>query len=112
MRWYRPILQTARDIKPPEAIFIQNKGSVAANCVETSLASGWPKLWGFVHRKIGVIVFSPRPNDASRDPPFGRGLRVLEAAHITRGTRADLIGLLLLCCAPDGNRRRFAPRRE
>src|SRR5262245_30368323 len=67
VRRYRSILQTARDIKPPEAIFMQNKGSVAANCIKTPLVSGWPKLWRFVQRKIGII--DARPSALHLIPP-------------------------------------------
>src|SRR5581483_11525096 len=59
VRRHRSILQTARDIKPAEAIFMQNKGSIAANSIKAALVSGWSKLWRFFHRKVGVINARP-----------------------------------------------------
>src|SRR6266403_4264414 len=43
VRRHRSILQTARDIKPAEAVFMQHEGSVARNRIEAVLVSGWSK---------------------------------------------------------------------
>ena len=59
VRRYRSILQPARHIKPSESILMQDKCSIAANCIKTDLVSGWSKLWRFFHRKIGVIDARP-----------------------------------------------------
>lgn len=59
VRWHRSIFQTTRDIKPPEAVFMQNKSSVAGNRIKAALVSGWFKTWRFLHRKIGVINARP-----------------------------------------------------
>src|SRR4029453_17195590 len=34
VRWHRSIFQTTSDIKPPEAVFMQNKSSVAGNRIK------------------------------------------------------------------------------
>src|SRR4030095_3019907 len=64
---HRSILQTARDIKPAEAVFMQNEGSVARNRIKAALVSGWSKSWRLLYRKIGVI--SARPFALHLVPP-------------------------------------------
>jgi hypothetical protein len=59
VRRYRSILQTARDIKPPEAIFMQNKCSVAGDSVKPGLVSGWAELGGLVDREIWDVDTGP-----------------------------------------------------
>src|SRR5262245_11298424 len=59
VRWHRAIFQTTRGIKPPAAVFMQNKSSVAGNRIKAALVSGWFKTWRFLHRKIGVIQARP-----------------------------------------------------
>src|SRR5437660_6880693 len=56
---HRSILQTARDIKPAEAVFMQHEGSVAGNRIEAVLVSGWSKPWRLLHRKIRDINARP-----------------------------------------------------
>ena len=55
----RPILQTARDVKPPEPVFMRDERRVAGNPIKAALVSGWSKLWRLVQRKIGVINSGP-----------------------------------------------------
>src|SRR6266446_7923106 len=59
VRRHRAVLQTARNVKPPEPIFMQNEGSVAANPIEAALISGWSKLWRLLHWKIRDINARP-----------------------------------------------------
>src|SRR6266567_3645636 len=59
VRRHRAVLQTARNVKPAEPIFMQNEGSVAANPIEAALVSGWSKLWRLLQRKIGGINARP-----------------------------------------------------
>src|SRR5262249_59320800 len=59
VRRHRSILQTARHIQPPEAIFMQNKGSVAANSIKAPIISGWSKVRPLLHRKIWNIGTRP-----------------------------------------------------
>src|SRR4029077_5977719 len=56
---HRSILQTARDIKPPEPVFMRDERRVAGNSIKAALVSGWSKLWRLVQRKIGVINSGP-----------------------------------------------------
>src|SRR6266566_8269389 len=56
---HRSILQTARDIKPPEPVFMRDERRVAGNPIKAALVSGGSKLWRFLHRKIGIINASP-----------------------------------------------------
>src|SRR6266403_4924841 len=59
MRRHRSILQTARNIKPAEAVFLQHEWRVASDSIKAALVSGWSKLWRLVQRKIGVINSGP-----------------------------------------------------
>src|SRR6266481_5439732 len=56
---HRSILQTARDVKPPEPVFMRDERRVAGNPIKAALVSGWSKLWRLVQRKIGVINSGP-----------------------------------------------------
>src|SRR5206468_6456559 len=56
---HRSILQTARDVKPPEPVFMRDERRVAGNPIKAALVSGWSKLWRLLHRKIGVINARP-----------------------------------------------------
>src|SRR5438105_9951362 len=56
---HRSILQTARDIKPPEPVFMRDERRVAGNPIKAALVSGWSKRWGLLHRKIGSIDSGP-----------------------------------------------------
>src|SRR6266850_7250813 len=56
---HRSVLQTARDVKPPEPVFMRDKRRVAGNPIKAALVSGWSKLWRLLHRKIGVINACP-----------------------------------------------------
>src|SRR6266853_964022 len=67
VRRHRSILQTARDIKPAEAVFMQNEGSVAGNRIKAALVSDWAKLGRLLDRKIGVI--NARPSALHLVPP-------------------------------------------
>src|SRR5881227_4332324 len=58
---HRSILQTARDIKPPETVFMRDERRVAGNPIKTALVSGWSKLWRLLHRKIGDVAARPFP---------------------------------------------------
>src|SRR5438094_3996932 len=58
---HRSILQTARDIKPPEPVFMRDERRVAGNPIKTALVSGWSKLWRLLHRKIGDVAARPFP---------------------------------------------------
>src|SRR5438132_12050654 len=56
---HRSILQTARDVKPAEAVFMQHEGRIPANRLTAALVSGSPKSPRFLHRKLGVISSRP-----------------------------------------------------
>src|SRR5438132_4356256 len=58
---HRSILQTARDVKPPEPVFMRDERRVAGNPIKTALVSGWSKLWRLLHRKIGDVAARPFP---------------------------------------------------
>ena len=59
MRRHRSILQTARDVKPPEPVFMRDERRVAGNPIKAALVSGWSKLRRLVQRKIRVINAGP-----------------------------------------------------
>src|SRR5438309_6693831 len=59
VRWHRSILQTARNVKPPEAIFMQHEGRVTRDCIKPVLVSDWAKLGGLVGREIGDVDAGP-----------------------------------------------------
>src|SRR6266550_2474329 len=56
MRRHRPILQTARDIKPAEAVFMQNEGRVAANRTEAAGVNPSPARCGTVGLQSWIAV--------------------------------------------------------
>src|SRR5205814_773286 len=55
MSRHRSILQTARNKKPAEAIFMQHEGRIAGNRIKPVLVSDWAKLGGFVGWEIGDV---------------------------------------------------------
>src|SRR5260370_28088689 len=56
---HRSILQTARNIKPAEAVFLEHEWRVTSDSIEAALVSGWSKRWRLLQRKIGVINSGP-----------------------------------------------------
>src|SRR5882672_11656321 len=56
---HRSILQTARDVKPPEPVFMRDERRVAGNSIKAALVSDWSKRWGLLQRKIGGIDSGP-----------------------------------------------------
>src|SRR5947209_8784358 len=59
MRRHRPILQTLRNVKPSEPVFVQDERRVARNRLESAFVSGWPKLRRLLDREIGLIGARP-----------------------------------------------------
>src|ERR1700682_6493866 len=61
VRWHRPVLQTFRNVKPAEPVFVQHEGRVPGDCIKSAFVSGWAKLGRLFDRKIGNVDAGPFP---------------------------------------------------
>src|SRR5437016_6651410 len=59
VRRHWSVLQSARDMKPAESVFMQHKRRVARNAIESPLVSSWSKLRRLIGRKIGDVDAGP-----------------------------------------------------
>src|SRR5438270_3285157 len=59
VRRHWSVLQSARDMKPAESVFMQHKRRIARNCIKPTLVSGRPKFRWLFRRKIGDVDAGP-----------------------------------------------------
>src|SRR5438309_5212510 len=59
MRRHRPVLQTLRNVKPAESVFVQHERRVPRDCIESALVSGGAKFGRLFGRKIGNVDAGP-----------------------------------------------------
>src|ERR1043166_3356940 len=59
MRRNRPVLQTACDVKPTKSVFVENKRTIACDCVQSALIALRSETRFLVWHKIGIIAAGP-----------------------------------------------------
>src|SRR5438445_7554784 len=59
VRRHWSVLQSARDMKPAQSVFMQHKRRIARDRIKSALVSCWAKLGHLLGRKIGDVEAGP-----------------------------------------------------